>query len=413
MVATEKISGVKGFPFSPAGLDLLIIQPSPFCNINCDYCYLPERTSHKRMSTSVLKQAIERVFAAGLVGDKLSIVWHAGEPLALPVSFYQEAFEAIASLPVAVEKITHSMQTNGMLINDQWCSFIRDHDIKLGLSIDGPAFIHDAHRKTRGGKGTHAQVMKGVELLRRHQLDFHVIAVVTKKSLDFPDEIFQFFLDNNIRQVGFNVEEMEGINQTSTLMRNSVDRRVRDFFRRIYALQKESDGIVAIREFDRAYQAIAQARTDDAPVTFPPNDQVEPFAIISVAYDGSISTFSPELLGMKNSEYGDFCFGNVVTDDLRDIASSFKFQYVLNDIQTGVWLCSDECEYFSFCGGGAPSNKYYENGSFASGETKFCRFTIKTPIDIVLEDLELSLGINNNQLPHLKLVQEENHASAY
>jgi uncharacterized protein len=346
------------------------------------------------MSTSVLTQAIERVICAGLVGDKLSIVWHAGEPLALPVSFYEEAFAAIASLPIDPEKITHSMQSNGMLINDEWCSFLRAHDIKLGLSIDGPAFIHDAHRKTRGGKGTHAQVMKGVEVLRRHQIDFHVIAVITEQALDFPDEIFQFFLERDIRQVGFNIEEMEGVNETSTLTGDSKGQRVENFFRRIYQLQKESDGIVQIREFDRAYQAIAQASIDDEQLNSPHNDQVEPFAIISVAYDGSVSTFSPELLGMKSSEYGDFCFGNVMTDDLSDVAAGGKFQHVLKDIETGVRLCADTCEYFAFCGGGAPSNKYYENGSFASTETMFCRYTIKTPIDIVLEDLEASLGIN-------------------
>lgn len=398
MVANEKISDVTSLAVPPGGVELLIIQPSPFCNINCDYCYLPERTSHKRMSTSVLKQTIERLFVAGLVRDKLSIVWHAGEPLALPISFYCEAFQAIASLPIGREKISHSMQSNGMLINDQWCSFIRAHDIRLGLSIDGPSFIHDAHRKTRGGKGTHAQVMKGVEALRRHQIDFHVIAVVTEQALDFPDEIFQFFLDNDIHQVGFNIEELEGVNQTSTLMNGAVDQRVKDFFRRIYYLQKESDGIVKIREFDRAYQAIAQAKIDDEQLTFPPNDQVAPFAIISVASDGSISTFSPELLGMKSSEYGDFYFGNVMTDALSDVAADGKFQNVLRDIQAGVRLCADGCEYFPFCGGGAPSNKYYENGSFASAETMFCRYTIKTPIDIVLEDVEVSLGINSQSV---------------
>ncbi len=401
MVTSEKISDVQNFPVPQGGVGLLILQPSPFCNINCDYCYLPERTSHKRMSIAVLTQAIEKVIAAGLVGDKLSIVWHAGEPLALPIAFYEEAFEAIATLPIPPEKITHSMQSNGMLINDEWCSFIRTHDIKLGLSIDGPAFIHDAHRKTRGGKGTHEQVMKGVDVLRRNQIDFHVIAVITEQALDFPDEIFQFFLENDVRQVGFNIEELEGVNQTSTLTGESKGQRVKTFFRRIYELQKETDGLVSIREFDRAYQAIAQGSVEDEPLSFPQNDQVAPFAIISVAYDGSISTFSPELLGLKSPEYGEFYFGNVMTDDLTDVIAESKFQHVLKDIQTGVRLCSDTCEYFSFCGGGAPSNKYYENGSFASAETMFCRYTIKTPIDIVLEDLEQSLGINQQAVvPH-------------
>jgi uncharacterized protein len=236
--------------------------------------------------------------------------------------------------------------------------------------------------------------MKGVQTLRKKKIDFHVIAVITEQSLDFPDEIFQFFLDHEIHAVGFNIEELEGVNQTSTLRKDFADQKIKNFFRRIHQLQKQSDGIVGIREFDRAYQAIAQSALDDQHDDAPPNDQVAPFAIVSVAHDGSISTFSPELLGMKSPEYGDFYFGNVMTDDFRDVADSVKFQNVLKDIQSGVRLCSEECEYFSFCGGGAPANKYYENGSFASSETMFCRYTIKTPIDIVLEDLELSLGIN-------------------
>jgi uncharacterized protein len=350
------------------------------------------------MAISVLKQAFERLIADGLIGDRLSIVWHAGEPLALPISFYEEAFEAIASFSIPKEKIAHSIQSNGMLISDRWCSFIDAHDIRLGLSIDGPAFIHDAHRKTRSGKGTHAQVMKGVGTLRKNKINFHVIAVITEQSLDFPDEVFQFFLDNDIHQLGFNIEELEGINETSSLVKGRVDNRIKTFFQRLYELQKSCNGAIRIREFDRAYQAIALAPIGDDQNVAVRNDQVEPFAIINIAYDGSISTFSPELLGMKSSEYGDFYFGNVKADGFSDIAARVKFQRVLRDIKAGVSLCSNECEYFSFCGGGAPSNKYYENGSFASTETMFCRYTIKTPIDIVLEDLESSLGLNQQNM---------------
>jgi len=344
------------------------------------------------MSISVLRRTFERVIAAGLIGEKLSIVWHAGEPLALPLSFYEEAFAVIGSLSIPEKRITHSIQTNGMLINDRWCSFIAANDIRLGLSIDGPAFIHDAQRKTRAGKGTHGYVMKGVELLQKNKIDFHVIAVITEKSLGFPDEIFQFFLDHGIRQVGFNVEELEGVNRTSSLVKDLMDHRIGKFFRRIYELQKACNGAIEVREFVRASRAVALAPIDgrEIPVR---NDQAEPFTIISVAYDGRISTFSPELLGMKSSEYGDFYFGNVTTDALPEMASGDKLNRVLRDINTGIRLCAEHCEYFSFCGGGAPANKYYENGSFASAETMFCRYTIKTPIDILLEDLELSLGL--------------------
>lgn len=397
MLANRHTSEPRAEALPAAGVELLVVQPSSFCNIDCDYCYLPERASHNRMSISVFRQAIERLMAGGLIGDRLSIVWHAGEPLAVPISFYEEAFETLASLPIERERIGHSMQSNGMLINDRWCSFIAANSIRLGLSIDGPAFIHDAHRKTRGGKGTHAQVMKNVELLRKHGIDFHVIAVITEQALGFADEVFEFFLNHDIRRVGFNIEELEGTNQTSSLMNNSIHERLVAFFRRIYELQKKSDGAIDVREFDRAYRAIALAPLYDKQNTVIRNDQVEPFGIISIAHDGSVSTFSPELLGLKSSEYGDFCFGNVQNDRIDEIITTSKFQRVSKDIKAGVSLCARDCEYFSFCGGGAPSNKYYENGSFVSAETMFCRYTIKTPIDIVLEDLESSLGISQQQ----------------
>lgn len=374
-------------------VNLLIIQPTPFCNINCDYCYLPERNLNKKMSMSVLEQTLKKIFASGLVGEELSIVWHAGEPLAVPISFYKQAFQVIERFAASGEKISHSIQTNGMLINDRWCALIKEHGIRIGVSLDGPDFIHDAHRKTRDNLGTHAQVMKGVEALRKHGIDFHAIAVITEESLDHPDEIFNFFLEHEIQQVGFNIEEIEGINRVSTLAQETTDRRLRSFFHRLHSLQKGSGGKIKIREFDRAYQAIAVGSGEDAEQAYKCNDQVVPFGIISIDCEGNVSTFSPELLGMKSATYGDFCFGNIVTHDFLEIEQSAKLKRVLADIEAGVRLCSETCEYYSLCGGGAPSNKYYENGSFATAETMFCHYTIKMPLDIVLADLEKSLEL--------------------
>lgn len=378
-------------PALRSSVNLLIIQPTPFCNINCDYCYLPDRNSTKRISFAVLKQTLKRVFANGLVGEELTIVWHAGEPLALPVSFYERAFQVVGELPVLKGQINHSMQTNGMLLNDRWCALIKEHRVRLGVSLDGPDFIHDAHRKKRDGSGTHAQVMKGVETLRRHGIDFHAIAVITDEALDYPDEIFNFFLANEIQRVGFNIEEVEGVNRTSTLNGESVEERVRHFFNRMYYRQKSSGGKVKIREFDRAYQAIALGT--DADQAYKQNDQVVPFGIISVDCEGRFSTFSPELLGMSDADHGDFFFGDVRTYDILDARKGDKFRRVSAEVEAGVRLCAETCQYFSYCGGGAPANKYYENGSFATAETMFCRYTIKLPLDIVLADLEESLGL--------------------
>jgi uncharacterized protein len=377
-------------------IGLLILQPSPFCNIDCDYCYLAERSSTKKMSLEVLHKTLDRVFESGLVGGRLSVVWHAGEPLAVPLAYYEEAFKQMATWGIPEGKIVHSFQTNGTLINDAWCEFFLKNNCNVGVSVDGPAHIHDQHRKDRAGKGTHDKVMRGIEFLKKHKVPFHTISVITNDALDHPDEVFNFFKDNEIHSVGFNLEEQEGINQISTIGGGvSTSGRIEKFLRRCYELQKESRGSVCIREFDRAFQALARTEEMDKEV-MDHNDQSMPFGIVSIDWQGNISTFSPELLGGNSLKYGSFSFGNTMNDSLLSIKKNPGFIRIAEEIQEGMKMCQQSCQYFSYCGGGAPSNKYYENGSFASKETMYCRHTIQLPFDIVLADLEKTLEIVHN-----------------
>jgi len=377
-------------------IGLLILQPSPFCNIDCDYCYLAERSSTKKMSLEVLHKTLDRVFESGLVGGQLSVVWHAGEPLAVPLAYYEEAFRLMATWGIPEGKIVHNFQTNGTLINDAWCEFFLKNHCSVGVSVDGPAHIHDKHRKDRAGKGTHDKVMRGIEFLKKHNVPFHTISVITADALEQPDEVFNFFKDNEIHSVGFNIEEQEGIHQISTLGGAvTTSGRIEKFMRRCYELQKAAEGSVRIREFDRAFQALARTEEMDKEV-MDHNDQSMAFGIISIDWQGNISTFSPELLGGKSVKYGEFCFGNTMTDSLLSIKNNPGFIRIAEEIQEGMKMCQESCQYFSYCGGGAPSNKYYENGSFASKETMYCRHTVQLPFDIVLADLEKTLLIAHN-----------------
>jgi uncharacterized protein len=385
-------------PSTSVPLSLLIIQPSPFCNIDCDYCYLANRAVTTKLPDASLAIIIRKILASGIVGERLSVVWHAGEPLALPISYYEQAFQTIRTAVAEqtirkVVRVTHAIQTNGMLIDQNWCDFIQKHDIYVGVSIDGPAFLHDLHRKDRRGGGTHSRVMKGVEQLQRNDIDFHVIAVVSSASLEHADEIFAFFLENGIRNVGFNIEELEGTHQNSTLAAPQTDSKVLAFFTRMYELHKAAAGALKIREFDRAYQKIARASDSPIQIASDFNDLVTAFGIVTVDASGNVSTFSPELLGMNDRKYGDFRFGNLATQEFNDIRSNARFLRVLEDIEAGVRLCADSCTHFNYCKGGAPSNKLAENGTFASTETMYCRYTVKIPFDLVLSDLEKSLGL--------------------
>jgi uncharacterized protein len=136
-----------------------------------------------------------------------------------------------------------------------------------------------------------------------------------------------------------------------------------------------------VREFEDAIGAILSAH--------PIRDQQNmPFCIVSVRYDGTLSTFSPELLDAGDRRFGNFGFGHVALHDLVDVASSQLFRAVDDEIQQGVNACEQECRYFRWCGGGAPANKLFETGSFAATETMHCRLTRQAVLDEVLDGVE-------------------------
>jgi uncharacterized protein len=297
-------------------------------------------------------------------------------------------------LAISRTRLRQSIQTNGMLLTQAWCDFIHEYAINLGVSIDGPAFLHDQHRRDRRGRGTHARVLNGIALLQANNIDFHVIAVITADALDHADAIFDFFLGLGVKRLGFNVEELEGTHSTSSLSQRDAERRLRAFWSRLYAREVESAGKITIREFERARHNIANGPGwRNAAHSLGANSQVAPFAILSVDWQGNVTSFSPELLGVKDSGYNDFICGNILQSDFDDVRNDANFSRMANDIRRGVERCEKSCQYFSLCGGGAPSNKYFENRSFDSAETMHCRTSIQMPIDIVLEDFERRLGL--------------------
>jgi uncharacterized protein len=365
-------------------IELLVVQPTPFCNIDCRYCYLPDRNSKSVVARQTLHNLFSQVFASGWVGDYLSVVWHAGEPMVLPIDFYRDAFRMIDLLKPADVVVAHSFQTNGTLIDEAWCVFFAEERVGVGVSIDGPGHFHDRHRLTRAGLGTFDRTIAGIRLLRRHQVPYHVISVLSAASMAAPHEMFDFYVEEGIERVCFNVEESEGDHVSESFREAGVEEAYYRFLDEFWRLSAAAPGkITFIREIEHAIQQVI--RPADAPFH---NQLVEPFAITSMDWAGNVSTFSPELLGLKNSAYQDFILGNINRDLLVDLPRRPNFTRMLADIQTGVEMCRKRCEYFSVCGGGEPVNKLAENGSLASSETTYCRLTKMRATDLVLDALE-------------------------
>src|SRR5262249_11514026 len=114
----------------------------------------------------------------------------------------------------------------------------------------------------------------------------------------------------------------------------------------------------------------------------------KPWAIVNVDCEGRFSTYSPELLGMSSPTHGSFTLGDVARDPLETVLASDRFQRLEDEIGRGVEMCRSSCAYFPFCGGGPPANKYFENGTFASTETLFCRLHKQVCVDVTLALME-------------------------
>jgi uncharacterized protein len=364
-------------------VQLLIFQPTPFCNLNCTYCYLPDRKDKRVMDVEIVRTAVEKLKEEQLLEPGLGIIWHAGEPTVVRPDQYAAYFAPIREVLGDLEYV-HHFQTNGTLIDDRWCDFIAEHHIAVGVSIDGPDYIHDRSRKSWSGRGTLDKTLRGIEALKRNGVDFHTISVIGEQSLERAKEVYDFLVALGPVLLAFNVEEQEGVHETSTLANRSD--RVERFFQELYDCARENAFEPPIREFENACGAIAAGSGKDF------NQQIYPYRILTVSVDGVFTTFSPELLGMSSKVYGGLEIGNVKTDSFRGVLETSKYQQMASDIMAGVKRCEETCEYFDVCGGGAPANKLFETGTFASAETRFCEQSLKIPMRIVLKDLETTLA---------------------
>ena len=364
-------------------LELLVIQPTPFCNLDCSYCYLPDRLNKRKISLETLEKALNWAFSSGLVRQPFTLLWHAGEPTVLPATFYEQAIALLERCNVSGFEVTQSFQTNATLVNDAWCEFIRRRGVQVGVSVDGPDFLNDRHRVTRQGGGTLDRVLRGMRLLRDYEIPFDVITVLTSTSLDYPDELFDFYMEHGVTSVAFNVEEIEGPHVTSSLSGSGVESRFRRFYSRFMDLALAADPPLRVREFDSAHNSVSYRQPPEMRT-----QECRPFAILNVDYEGNFSTYSPELLGLSSPRHGSFALGNVARASLESVLTMPRFLALDDEIRRGVDLCQETCRYFPFCGGGPPGNKFFENGDFATTETLSCRLHKKATFDVALDKLE-------------------------
>lgn len=200
----------------------VMLKPSgSLCNLRCKYCYYLEKKHlytdvKNHIITDTLLEKFVKEYIEAQTTPSVLFTWHGGETLMRPLSFYKRAMQ-VQQRYARGRRIDNCIQTNGTLLNDEWCKFFKENNWLVGVSIDGPQEFHDEYRKTTGGRPTFLQVMKGINLLNKHGVEWNALAVVNDFNADYPLDFYHFFKEIGCRYIQFTPIVERLVNRTDGL----------------------------------------------------------------------------------------------------------------------------------------------------------------------------------------------------
>ena len=180
------------------------------CNLACEYCYYLEKknlykdaSADRRhvMSDDMLERFI-KMYIESQSMPQILFSWHGGETLMRPLSFYKKVIELQKKYGGGLV-IDNSIQTNGTLLTDEWCRFFKDNNWLVGVSVDGPQEFHDEYRRNNIGAPSFHKVMRGINLLKKHGVEWNALAVVNDFNADYPLDFYHFFKEIECRYIQF------------------------------------------------------------------------------------------------------------------------------------------------------------------------------------------------------------------
>ncbi|MDJ0497407.1 MAG: anaerobic sulfatase maturase [Acidimicrobiia bacterium] len=186
--------------WSPDAVHILGKPTGAICNLGCSYCFFLDKEQlyegdRFRMSDEMLDNYIRSLIEMHKV-PQVTVAWQGGEPTLMGIDFYRKSIELQERYRKPGMTFLNTMQTNGTLLNDEWCEFLAEHDYLIGISIDGPRELHDAYRVNKRGEGTFDKVMEGLRLLQKHNVEYNVLTTVNHINGDYPLEVYRFLRDD-------------------------------------------------------------------------------------------------------------------------------------------------------------------------------------------------------------------------
>ena len=191
----------------------IILKVTNHCTLRCSYCYVRphfEQENRAEMSISLWEKILREYMelarggrGSGTDHRTIKVTWHGGEPLCAGLPYFRQVVQLQERLVSPPYRVVNAITTNGVLLDEEWVDFLREHKFEVGVSLDGPREIHDRFRKTHEETGSFDSVMKGIRLLQQAEIPFGTLSVVTSESAADPRQLLAFFADQHIFNLNF------------------------------------------------------------------------------------------------------------------------------------------------------------------------------------------------------------------
>ena len=350
----------------------VLIKPiGPVCNLRCQYCFYlgkkdryPRTTSSYSMTSKTLDELIRQIiYSQPKSVHEIAFSWQGGEPTMMGIDFFKEVLslqKKYAAKQYKI-KISNNLQTNGTLIDDSWGAFLHDNRFLVGLSIDGPEKCHNKFRLDAKGEGTFSQVMRGLNTLIKHRVEFNTLTVINSFNKSYPIQIYKFLKQIGSRYMQFIpiVEYLGPEGKISAQKSFKTDKK--------YSLSPES---VGPEQFGRFYISLFDhwKKRDIGRIFIQMFDvtlgSVLGFPSSLCIHDTTcgrslVSEHNGDIYSCDHLVFDDFYLGNIFENSLTELLDSPKqVSFGQSKKELLPQLCH-HCSYLNLCNGGCPVHRFY------------------------------------------------------
>ena len=369
----------------PSAFNLMVKPAGSLCNLDCHYCYYLDKAEiykgrQPRMSEDML-EALTRQYIESNDVPEVTFNWHGGEPLVMGLDFYRKAVELQSKY--AGEKIIHNtLQTNGTLITPEWADFFRENDFLIGISIDGPADIHDKFRRDKGGQPTFDKVMHAVSLLRQRGVQFNTMTTVNKASEGRGAEVYRFLKSIGSRYMQF-MPVVEHV-MYPVDSQGRVQKKARPYivspdtpgaYLARWSVSSSGFGKFMCDIFDEWWKGdVGRYFVNLFDATLAGYCGVQPGSCAYAATCGGnlVVEHNGDVYPCDHFVYPEYFSGNIETEHLRQIASSdMQHRFGLNKRNALPSKCI-ACKYGHLCHGECPKHRFSKTDSGDTGLSALC-----------------------------------------